>query len=132
MRRLVLSLAALALTSVPAVAQVFRAENRVVVTPASGGFEISDGAGFGARGMWCGAADYAQSVLGARGTDRLYVARGRSAGPGARGPVLFTLDPTGLVPRSFLIVGTSLGMPGATLTVAHAYQFCTDAKVIDR
>jgi hypothetical protein len=124
-------LAALTLCA-PVAAQSFRAENHVVVTGVTGGFEISSGGGYGARGMWCAAADYARDVLGAAWADRIYIAQGRSPGIGQRAPVRFTLDSTGLNPKSVFIVGMSLRQAGSNLTVSHAYQFCTDAKVINR
>ena len=113
-------------------AQAFRAENGVRVTPAAGGFEVLGDAGWGARGRWCAAADYAQRVLGARSADRVYVAQGRVPGLGQRSPVLFTLDPTGLQPRSVLLVGSSLTQAGYTLSAGHAYRFCADARISNR
>lgn len=122
----------IALCAGPAAAQTFRAENRVLVTPVAGGFEVANGGGFGARGMWCAAADFARRVRGARGTDRIYIAEGRKPGLGQRAPVRFTLDPTGLNPSPVTIVGSSLRRAGSTLSVDHAYVFCADAKVINR
>lgn len=130
--RNILSLLILVWLASPVAAQAFRAENRVTVTPAPGGFEISNGGGFGARGMWCAAADYARTVLAAAGTDRVYIARARSPGLGQRAAVLFTLDPTGLVPAPVTIVGASLRRAGANLSVDHAYGFCADARIINR
>lgn len=125
--------AVLALGTTPAMAQSFRAENRVTVTPAPGGFDVANGGGFGARGMWCAAADYARSILGADGFDRIYIAQGRTPpGLGQRAPVRFTMDRTGLVPASVIITGASLQIAGSNLSVDHAYSFCADAKVINR
>ncbi|MGC1504375.1 MAG: hypothetical protein WA782_09580 [Sulfitobacter sp.] len=123
-----------ALSIAPAVlsAQEFRAENHVKVTGVAGGFEVANGGGYGARGMWCAAADYARRVLGAHGHDRVYIAVARTPGLGQRAPVRFTLDPAGLNPSSVTIVGASLRKAGASLSVDHAYQFCADAKVINR
>lgn len=128
----VLTALAMALVAGPAAAQAFKAENRVIVRPAPGGFDVTSGGGFGARGMWCAAADYARRVEGARGIDRLYVAEGRTPGLGQRAPVRFTLDPTGLTPSATFIVGASLRQAGASLSVDHALSFCADAKVINR
>lgn len=116
----------------PATAQTFRAENRVDVVAVAGGFEVENGGGYGARGMWCAAADYARDVLGATGFQRIYVAQARRPGLGQRDPVRFTLDADGLTPASVFIVGASLRRAGSTLSVDHAYQFCADAKVINR
>ena len=129
-RILVVALAAS--VALPAAAQTFQAENSVTVTPVSGGFEIANGGGYGARGMWCAAADYARDVLGAAGNARIYIARGRKPGIGQRAPVLFTLDPAGLSPTPVIIVGASLRRAGASLSVDHAQQFCTDARIINR
>lgn len=113
--------------ALPASAQTFRAENRVNVTPVAGGFAVADGNGFGARGMWCAAADYARDRLGASGTQRLYVAQDRPSG--TRGPVVFTLDATGLTPSRVFSVGSSIRTAGANLSVDHAQTFCADFKL---
>lgn len=113
-------------------AQEFRAENHVFVVSVAGGFDVVDGGGYGARGIWCAAADYARKVLGASGTARIYIAEGRPPGLGQRAPVRFTLDPTGVDPSLVTIVGASLRKAGASLSVDHAYQFCADAKLINR
>ena len=116
----------------PVAAQDFRADNRVQVTAVPGGFAVADGGGFGARGMWCAAADYARQVLGASGISRVYVAEGRRPGLGQRAPVKFTTDPTGLTPSPVFVVGASLRRAGASLSVDHAIQFCADAKLSRR
>lgn len=116
----------------PVSAQTFQAENRVMVRAVEGGFNVADGAGQGARGMWCAAADFARVERGAKGTDRLYVAEGRGPGLGARSPIKFTLDKTGLTPVTVTIVGLSLRTAGSVLSVAHAGAFCADAKGSDR
>jgi len=81
--------------------------------------------------MWCAAADYARSVLGAKGTDRVYIAtaRGNSISQPGRKGVVFTLDSTGLTPRNVLIVGSSVREPGSNLSVDHAHIFCDDYKL---
>ena len=132
MRALSIALAAAVLLAAPASAQSFRAENRVDVLPVPGGFDVQSGGGYGARGMWCAAADYARRVLRAPGGQPIYIAEGRRPGLGQRAPVRFTLDPAGLQPRDVLIVGSSLRFAGSTLTVDHAYGFCADARVINR
>ena len=125
---------ALALAT-PLAAQSYRAENRVTVNPLPGGsFEVIEGGGFGARGMWCAAADYARDVLRARGTTRIYILgpRGNSLTVPGRKGVIFTLDPKGLTPEPVFIVGASLRRPGANLSVDHAYTFCADYKLRNR
>lgn len=134
MQKLVTLLAAACICATPALAQSFRAENRVTVTSVPGGFEVANGGGFGARGMWCAAADYARSVLGARGIERIYVAEDGNQGLGKRGPVRFSLSaPDGVArPAPFFVVGGTPNRAGANLSVDHAIGFCADAKVINR
>ncbi|MGJ8544884.1 MAG: hypothetical protein ACSHWZ_05520 [Sulfitobacter sp.] len=111
--------------AVPALAEGFRAQNRVHVTPVAGGFQVDGGGGFGARGMWCAAADYARRVEGAPGAARLYV-----SGPAKQGgQAVFTLDPAGLTPQSVLSTAQSVNTAGANLSVDHALGFCADARV---
>lgn len=110
-------------------AQDFRAENRVTVTPVDGGFQIADGAGFGARGMWCAAADYANDVLGARSNARIYVVGPRLS---FDAPVTFSLDPAGQAPKQVLILSQSLRAAGSNLSLAHAHGFCADTRLINR
>lgn len=110
-------------------AQDFRAENRVTVTLVDGGFQIADGAGFGARGMWCAAADYADDVLGARSTARIYVVGPRLS---FDAPVTFSLDPSDVSPRQVQVLSQSLRVAGANLSLAHAQSFCADARLINR
>lgn len=112
----------------PVAAEGFRAVNHVVVTAVPGGFDVAGGGGFGARGMWCAAADYAKRVRGARGVDRIYIAQGRTPGIGQRAPVRFTLSSDGLTPASVFVVDASLRQAGANLSVDHAYGFCSDTQ----
>ncbi|MCX7560858.1 hypothetical protein OS190_14875 [Sulfitobacter sp. F26204] len=116
----------------PASAMEFRAENDVAVRAVTGGFEVMSDGGYGARGMWCAAADYARKARGAHGFARLFIAEGRAPGIGQRAPVRFTLDPSGLNPVPVTIVGASLRRAGSSLSVDHAHQFCTDARIINR
>ena len=62
----------------PAGAEAFRAQNRVEVMPVPGGVSVARDGGYGARGMWCAAADHALRVLNAPAAARLYVVRPRS------------------------------------------------------
>jgi hypothetical protein len=115
--------------SAPVLAQAFKASNRTIVNPVPGGFEAIE-TDSGARGMWCGAAEYARSI-GAAGTDRVYVAtaRGDSLSVAGRKGVVFTLDATGLTPLGVLSVGASVSAPGSNLSVDHAGSFCADYKL---
>lgn len=126
----VLTLVAALASAAPATAQTFRAENRVKVSGDASRILVENGGGYGARGMWCAAADFARDVLGAAGTQRVYLAEARVRGQ--RSPVAFTLDPSGLTPVAVTIVGASLRTPGGNLSVDHAFSFCADAKVINR
>ena len=128
MPRTIALISTLLLLSTPLAAQTFRAENRVDVTGTAGGFLVANGGGQGARGMWCAAADYSKRVLGAHGTQRIYVAQALQRGA----PAHFTLDPTGLTPSRVSIVSASLRTPGASLSVYHAYVFCADHRLNSR
>lgn len=116
--------------AMPATAQDFRAENRVKVRSGNGDFMVLGDGGFGARGIWCAAADYARDRLGARGADRLFVKSPRTRGVGENSTVTFTLEPGGLTAQQVLILGASIRNPGANLSVGHAYGFCADARLI--
>ena len=128
---------ATAATLVASAAQAdsFRAYNRVVVNPVSSStFEAIEQAQYGPRGLWCAAADYAQSQLGARGTDRVYVQtpRGNSVTQSGRKGVVFGLSsPSGVAPVSVLSVSSAIRVPGSNLSVDHAYQFCYDSFLIN-
>ncbi|MFD2738417.1 hypothetical protein ACFSUD_02430 [Sulfitobacter aestuarii] len=119
---------AIFLMAPPVTAQGYGPRNREAVTPAGSAFIVHGDAGYGARGMWCIAADYAKRRLNAHGHQRLYIREGRAPGLGQRAGVAFTLDPTGLTPSSVLILGTSLRRPGANLSIDHAYSFCADLR----
>ena len=129
LRQALVSLAVIGALAVPAAAQTLRVERAVNVTGVANGFAVENGGGLGARGMWCGAATYARKVLGASDSTRIYVAQGRGSGLGARGPVVFTTDATGLTPRPATILGASINQPGANLSVAHAGGFCIDFRI---
>lgn len=119
------SLALIAALSVaaPAAAQSYIATGGVQIQSSGGVFSVRNGRGQGARGMWCGAAEYASRVLGASGTQRLYVTNPRTSG---RSSVGFSLSPRGTSPKSVSILGRSVREAGSNLSVAHAIQFCND------
>jgi hypothetical protein len=114
-----------AMIGVPSAASTFEAKNGVLVAQTANGFVVDGGNGFGARGMWCAAADYAFEVVGAATAQRLYV--GNSTGN--RNRVAFTLNEQGLSPTSVASVGASIAQPGANLSVAHALSFCADHRL---
>lgn len=130
MRLVTLTLAAaLAVPATVAGAQSFRADNRVTVTAQQGGlFSVPSASRFGARGAWCAAADYAESVLGASGTSRLYV---RTPVSGNSGPVVFGLTPGETTPVRVQGTTAALRTAGSSLSVDHAIQFCADARLIN-
>ncbi|MCX7566426.1 hypothetical protein OS189_08735 [Sulfitobacter sp. F26169L] len=130
MRGFIAGLSFMALMAGPVAAQGFKAENGVIVLPVAGGFSVTGDAGLGARGMWCAAADYARKREGARASQRLYIAQGRTAGLGQRDPVTFTLSAQGLTPVGVIVLGSSLARAGANLSVGHAYGFCADSKLV--
>ncbi|KEJ89285.1 hypothetical protein [Sulfitobacter donghicola] len=113
----------------PAAAQSFKATNGVIVRPAGNGFSVTGDGGFGARGIWCAAADYALRNERARNAQRLYISKPRKPGLGQRDPITFTLNPQGLTPVSASILGASLRQKGANLSVGHAIGFCADHKL---
>lgn len=125
MRGLIIAGAIGLMTAFPATAQMFEAENGVNVVGNSAGFTVQGGGGFGARGMWCAAGDYALRVSGAATAQRLFVANGSSG----RNTAMFTLNAAELTPMSAALLGTSVSRPGSNLTVGHAISFCADHKL---
>ena len=125
----ILPLAALCLTlPTLALSQTFRAENHLTVVPLTAtDFEVIEGRGEGARGIWCAAADYAQSRL-PRGDGRLYVKRPRAAAATVQGRkgVVFTNAPSTLSTQPTTALSVTVRQAGYTLPVAHAFQFCRD------
>ncbi|MEM8579520.1 MAG: hypothetical protein AAGF60_16850 [Pseudomonadota bacterium] len=122
----------LSLAAMPAAAQSFVAENRVTVNGlGAGAFEVIEGGEHGARSIWCAASDYAQDVLGATGTQRLYVTGARGDAqtvPGRKG-VIFSTQASGQGGGGVLSLGASIRTPGSNLTVDHSYQFCYDRRL---
>lgn len=112
--------------ALPAHAQIFRAENRLMVEPRNADFAVYGGGDHGACGTWCTAADYARRVLGASATDRIFVKVPRSGNV-----VVFSMSPDGLAPRAAWIAELGVRKAGANLLVGHAVQFCADTKVIN-
>lgn len=126
LRQILFALPLVALADL-ASAQSFRAENRVVVTPAgAGSFSVPSGGKYGARGAWCAAADYAMDVLGQRGTARVYVQQPKTTNSGA---VIFGLDPAGAAPTAVSSTSAALRVAGSNLSIDHAFQFCSDARL---
>lgn len=113
------------LSAAPLSAQTYEAQNGVRVTGSANSFTVSGGNGYGARGVWCAAADFARVVAGASTAQRLYVT---SSGSSTRN-VRFSLSPRGLSPQTVTSIGSSISTPGANLTIGHAIGYCADRKL---
>jgi len=122
--------AALVLAALPATlsAQNYRAVNYLTVVPLSGAsFEVIEAHGEGSRGMWCAAAEYAETKLNA--SDRVYVAeaRGPAKTVSGRKSVVFTTDAASLTQGPSRSISVDTSQVGVGLPIAHAIQFCRDA-----
>lgn len=106
-------------------AQTYRAINNLnVVALNSTTFEVIEAAGEGPRGIWCAAADYAETRLRASG--RIYISEGRGAARSVAGrkSVVFTTNAASLSKGPFQSISISTSQVGAGLPVNHALQFC--------
>lgn len=113
-----------ALGAIPAMAQERFGPSRLTVTATGGGFAVENDIDHGARGMWCAAGEYIRATGRDAPKQRIYVAEPRPMTLGARGPVVFTLDPAGRASRGALISGLSLARAGSSMSVAHARTLC--------
>lgn len=103
-----------------------RYTSRLDVNPINGTqFEVIEGYGEGARGMFCAAAVYAEQVLGVRG-GRVYVLtpRGPSRTVQGRKGAVFTVDANDVTPAFGASV--TVKQPGYGLRITHALQFCSE------
>lgn len=124
MQKMLVTVAMIALSALPASAQVFTAENNAKVTPLAGGvFSVAEEKRFGVPGQWCGAADYALRALNADWMDRIYVQR-----QGAQRAVEFALSPNGTTPSKITVISNSAKTPGANFTVQRAFRICMDQR----
>jgi hypothetical protein len=131
MRRLCLSLICAALP-LPALAQSYLAVNRLNVVPVSAtSFEVIEGRGEGARGMWCAAADYVLNGQRQSERGRLYVksVRAPSITVAGRKGVVFTTDAGSLPDGPKKSYSVSVRTAGLGLPLVHAYQFCKDYQI---
>lgn len=106
-------------------AQTYRAVNNLNVVPLSNTiFEVIEAAGEGPRGIWCAAADYAETRLRASG--RIYISAGRGAARSVAGrkSVVFTTNVANLSKGPFQSLSLSTSQVGVGLPVNHALQFC--------
>ncbi|GHG90403.1 hypothetical protein [Pseudodonghicola xiamenensis] len=103
-------------------------------------FEVVSKAGGSGGEYWCGAADYAQRVLHAKWTARIYVVRGRgpSVITGRRSAVQFSLRAPQMAEASGM-EGTSLQnflsfhllsamRPGTHMSVQEAMTYCEETR----
>jgi hypothetical protein len=112
-------------------AAAFEASNGVTVNPVSATtFDVIEGDDFGPRGIWCAAADYAETQLGLDDSDRIYVfvPRGDSQTAPDRKGVVFTTDP---MPEAggFPLLFQTIRVAGSSLPTHHAKSFCTDSQL---
>lgn len=115
---------ALALIAVPGMGQSVQPQRDLNITPVAGGFLVENDSEHGARGMWCAAGHYAQTIGAASPKQRIYVAEARTPGLGQRSAVAFTLDPSGLATRPAFLVGASFRQTGSSMSVQHALSIC--------
>lgn len=125
-------LATLVSLTLPAasLAQAFRATNHLHVVPLNATtFEVIEANGEGGQGIWCAAADYAETRLGYYG--RIYIREGRGPSRSAAGrkSIVFTTDVASLPEGPFQSLSVSTSRVGVGLPVNHAIQFC---RVDDR
>lgn len=87
-------------------------------------FEVIEGRGEGARGIWCSASLYAVNTLGFN-NGRLYIAIPSGPAQTVKGKkgVVFSTVPVGQTPKS---VSVTVRRAGSNLPVIHALQFCND------
>ena len=115
-----------------AAAQAYRADNWLVVVPLNThDFEVIEDHGEGARGIWCAAAEFAQSVLGLPREERIYIKtpRGPSvSGVGQKG-VVFTTDPGRVGAETGRSYSVTVNRAGENLPSHHARQFCLDRLI---
>lgn len=115
-----------------AAAQAYRAENWLLVVPLNThDFEVIEDRGEGARGIWCAAGEFAQTMLGLPRGERLYVKtpRGPSvSGVGRRG-VVFTTDPSRVKADLGKSYSVTVTRAGENLPSHHARQFCRDRLI---
>lgn len=105
--------------------------NLTIAPLAADTFEVIEGHGAGARGLWCAAADHARDALNPGGGARLYVVtpRGPSQTVRGRAAVTFSLSPQDTVPRQTVIAALSTYQAGSTLSVSHALSLCAGQRV---
>lgn len=130
------ALAAILMLALAGPAAAYRPNIPLDVVPMGdpGTFEVIESRGAGPSHIWCVAADHARRVLGASGTDRIYLVapRGPSQTMPGRKAVGFAMSPpqadTAPAAAKPILGGLLLAQmqAGSSLGVAQALQYCTD------
>ncbi|MDK3019466.1 hypothetical protein [Pseudodonghicola flavimaris] len=128
MRQMLLGVALL--TALPGAALAWRAQNgHQVHDLGQGVFEVVGRAGSGAQDYWCGAGDYARSVLGVAAAQRIFLWApvGPSASSAGKRAVQFALTaPKGADTTPGLSL--SVKRVGDNLSASMAQQYCYGGK----
>lgn len=126
------ALAAVA-TLAPLSSWAWQADNFLTVNPLPGGaFEVIGKPGSAGPDFWCAAGDYAIRALGAAGTQRVYIVRGRGAPETADRfrSVQFALSPpSGVTPKDSLFL--TMRNVGDNLPAVFAQTYCLDRKNLE-
>ena len=126
-----LKVAAVGLACAPVAALAWTADNRLDVNPLpNGDFEVIGDPGSGGSDYWCAAGDYALVVLGAQGTDRVYITRGRGTPETSnrKSGVQFSLTAPATAPQGLQLF-MDMRRVGDNLGVTFARNYCLDRKV---
>lgn len=117
----------------PSISGAWQADNLLTVNPLPGGaFEVIGRPGSAGSDFWCAAGDYAIRALGAAGTQRVYIVRGRGAPEtGDRfSSVQFALTPPpGVTPKDSLFL--TMRNEGDNLPAVFAQTYCLDRKNLE-
>jgi hypothetical protein len=122
--------AAVVLMPLMAQAQTYTAVNKLKVVPLGGSeFEVLEARGEGARGIWCAAAEFADTRMRMAKNHRIYIKskRGPAVSAAGRKGVVFTSKASAVQPVSSYSV--SVRQEGLGLPVTHALQFCRDYEI---
>ena len=117
----------------PLASGAWQADNLLTVNPLPNGvFEVIGRPGSAGSDYWCAAGDYALRVLGASGTQRIYITRGRGTPETSDRlqSVQFSLTlPAGVEPQDGLFL--KMKQVGDNLGVAFAQNYCLDRKNLE-
>ena len=119
-----------ALSLIPVTGQAWRAFNGTEVNPVRNGvFEVIPHGRSGPQQFWCGAGDYARSVLGVAPTQRIYIWRAigpSETRPGAKS-VQFALSPPPGKENVSAGYSLSVKVEGDNLDAAMAQRYCSSS-----